>query len=168
MGPRPAAPTSGAPAGPRPPLCGGVRRPRPPHHHLLPLCCSAGAPRAPGETFSPLCGGVGPLGGPPSPLYGGVRPISGLSPPILTFSHASGRPSGLSLPSRTPGDRFPLTPSLWEASCAENGRGRSYDDDVAVDETRPGVFRDFSLIADLVSLISFGQKRELETAILQS
>ena len=62
----------------------------------------------------------------------------------------------------------PPTPSLWEAFYAENGRGRSRDDDVAVDETRPGVFRDFSLIVELVSLTSFGQKRELETTIFQS
>ena len=57
------APTSGVPAGLRPPLCSGVRRPRPSHHHLPPLCCGAGAPWAPRETFPPLCGGVGPLGG---------------------------------------------------------------------------------------------------------
>ena len=115
-----------------------------------------------------MCGGAGPWEGPLPPLYGGVRPLSGLSPPILTFSRASGRPSGLSLPSRTPGDRFPPTPSLWEALCAENGRGRSRDDDVAVDETRPGMFRDFSLNIELVSLTFLGRFGELETTSVQS
>ena len=92
MGLRPAAPTSGAPAGPRPPLCSGVRKPRPPHHHPPPLCYSAGAPWAPGETFPPLCGGVGPLGGPP-PL---CMVVSGRSPAFPhRFSPFPGPPAAL-------------------------------------------------------------------------